>query len=409
MPAEASRARVAWLLLTGPLADELSAALEARGWRVARRFSSPDLVLAALEGPAARPDLLITGLQFEQGDSLQLIRRMGAIAQAPSVFVMSHAQRSVIKAAVALAQVARVRLDGWAELPMALDALADRIAAVPTRADSKVARAVVPLPISPKFTHELIREGRIEAWVQPKMRIASAEIVGFESLMRARDADGRLVMPDRLVPALDRDGLLDAATLLMLQQTVDMVRRALEAGWGISGSVNVSLLSLSDPQFCQELHRIVTTAGIDPSWVTIEITESDAMADPLLVIENTARIRMYGFGLAMDDFGTAYASLVRVTQLPFSELKIERAFVTDIHLDPHKQAIVRTCMRLGDALNLHVVAEGVETPLELGFLREIRCTEAQGYLVARPMPIPQAMRWLASLSDLRFSVPEIVR
>jgi len=252
---------------------------------------------------------------------------------------------------------------------------------------------------------ELFDRGALHPWMQPKLRLSSSEIVGFEALMRAHDAQGQLIMPDRLVSALTRHNLLDQATLRMAKQTVDFVAACLGDGMAICASINVSMQSLGNLAFCKELAAAVEHAELDPSWITIEITETDAMADLASVIENTARIRMLGFNLAIDDFGTAYSSLFQLSRIPFSELKIERAFVTDIEHDSGKQAIVRACCQLGAGLGLHVVAEGVETAAELDHVRRAGCSQIQGYYVARPMPAAQAHEWLGRLDDLRFELP----
>ena len=125
------------------------------------------------------------------------------------------------------------------------------------------------------------------------------------------------------------------------------------------------------------------------------------MADLATVIENTARIRMLGFNLSIDDFGTAYSSLMQLSQIPFSELKIERNFVAGIAGDPVRQAIVRSCAELGAALGLHVVAEGVETRDEMACVQRLGCSHVQGYLASRPLPAQVALQWLRELPQGR--------
>jgi EAL domain-containing protein (putative c-di-GMP-specific phosphodiesterase class I) len=122
------------------------------------------------------------------------------------------------------------------------------------------------------------------------------------------------------------------------------------------------------------------------------------------VIENTSRIRLLGFNLSIDDFGTAYSSLLQLSQLPFSELKIDRSFVSAIDSDPTKRVIVSSCASLARGLGLRVVAEGVETPAELAAVREAGCTEIQGYLLARPMSLNAMRQWLQGLDELRPSL-----
>jgi EAL domain-containing protein (putative c-di-GMP-specific phosphodiesterase class I) len=232
--------------------------------------------------------------------------------------------------------------------------------------------------------------------------VATGEVVGFEALMRGVDRDGTAIPAHQLIEPLVEAGMLAGATLQLLRQTIDFLNRCLHEAMPVSASVNVPLGLMSDPAFCRRLVEMVEAASLDPSWITIEITESDAMAEPVMVLENTARIRMYGFNLAIDDFGTAYASFSHLMLLPISELKIERAFVTGLAHKPAAQAMVGACVYLADRLSLRVVAEGVETLEDLAAVRAAGCTYAQGHLIGRPMPPEAAFAWLQGLADLKF-------
>jgi EAL domain-containing protein (putative c-di-GMP-specific phosphodiesterase class I) len=391
--------RSAWIILGEGNAAPVAATLGAAGWHVPRVLTSLEEISVLLQAAVGLPDVVVSGLHFGDGDGLQLTRLLGALASPPAVYFASHQQRAVIKAAISLAATCRVRVAGYCESPDDVDTIVRDLAGYSVPPPPK---ARVSLPqLSHHEACTLLRQGRLEGWVQPKMRLASSEVVGFECLMRARDEAGALITPDRLVPVLCANGLIEEATLEMARQTVDMVAACLLEGMAVSGSINVSMQSLSDQTFCRELVRTTERAQLDPSWLTVEITESDAMADLSTVIENTTRIRMLGFNLAIDDFGTGYSSLYQLSQIPFSELKIERMFVSDAHLDPRKRAIVQACAQLAASLDLKVVAEGVETVEELAVVRAAGCTEVQGYLVARPQPAEQALKWLRGLELVR--------
>lgn len=395
--------RTAWVVVneTGDAAS-IAAAMSANGWQVS---TAHDIAGARelLAPNRAAPDLLVTSLRFDDGDGLQLIRAASARSPAPAVFIATRQQRAVIKSAVALAEVCGMTVAGVAETPS--DSLAIGAALASFRRPAARAASLPSRPLTKDEIHSLFDRGALFPWMQPKVRVDTNEVIGFEALMRANDDAGRLVMPDRLVASLAAYGLLDEATMRMAKQTIDFVADCLGDGLAISASINVSMQSLANLAFCRELAKAVEQVGLDPSWITIEITETDAMSDLAQVIENTARIRMLGFNLAIDDFGTAYSSLFQLSRIPFSELKIERAFVTDVDRDAGKQAIVRACAQLGSSLGLHVVAEGVETPQELAFIRACGCTQVQGYLVSRPMPAADASAWLRALPELRYELP----
>lgn len=381
-------------------ASRIGDALAGDGWAVEGVMHDLAATERRLRLKQALPDVLLCGLRLADGDAFSLMRTLAAQPQPPSLFFVSRQQRAVIRSAVALADACRIPVAGSAELPMDPRVLAGLLQHFDPRQ-----RRAAPKPRLPTLSEaeliDALNTGRIQAWVQPKMRIATREIVGFEALMRARGHDGTVITPDRLIDGLSRHGLLEQATLQVFRQAAALVARCLGEGQAVSGSVNVSLQSLSSRSFCEQLTEAVDELQLDPSWITIEITETDAMSDLTTVIENTARIRMLGFNLAIDDFGTAYSSFFQLSRIPFSELKIERAFVADLQSDSSKRAIVQACAQLGSSLDMRVVAEGVETESELAQVTAAGCTEVQGYLVARPMPVDAAKAWLDALDDLR--------
>jgi EAL domain-containing protein (putative c-di-GMP-specific phosphodiesterase class I) len=217
--------------------------------------------------------------------------------------------------------------------------------------------------------------------------------------MRARGDQGSLVGPAQLIPALEAAGLMADATMQMAEAAVDFVRDALEHGLPISVSLNAPLPLIADPTFCNDLADRVRRAELDPSWFTVEITESDAMGDVAAVVEQTARIRMQGFNLSIDDFGTAFASLQQLAEIPFTELKLEKSFIDAIDRDRVMFAIVSSCAQMGRALDLSVVAEGVETVAQMRAAERAGVSTIQGYLIGRPMPRELARDWLRGLDD----------
>ena len=392
--------RRAWLVMGGrEQAAAIGCALREGGWQVDASVHTLAAVHTLLGSGLPPPQVIVSGVRFDDGDAMRLIRLLTRRQLGPALFFASHQQRAVIKAAAAMAAACGVPVAGVAEQPVDPAAIAKALAGHVTVSPPPKRRIAPPLERAELF--ELIGRGALHPWLQPKLRLATGEVTGFEALLLAHDAEGRLVMPDRLVGALSQHGLLDQATLQMARQTVDFVATCLGDGLAVSASINVSMQSLSSLAFCQELEHTVASAGLDPSWITIEITETDAMADLATVIENTARIRMLGFNLSIDDFGTAYSSLMQLSQIPFSELKIERNFVAGIAGDPVRQAIVRSCAELGAALGLHVVAEGVETRDEMACVQRLGCSHVQGYLASRPLPAQVALQWLRELPQGR--------
>jgi len=394
-------ARCAWVVVGN--ADErlqLCAALRDAGWNVSRTLGSIREATSALgTGATGLPDLIVCGLRFNDGDGFQLIRSLRDLPQAPALYFASRQQRAVIRAAITMAHACGLHVAGFNEQPAdsvqiagALRGFARPVPRMPLQAPALMERPQL---------EDLLDRQAVEAWLQPKVNVARGEVIGFETLMRARDSDGAMILPDCLVPSLSACGLLERATFQIAQQTAEFIAECLAQGRPVSGAINVSLQSL-DTAFFEELVRLVEVFRLDPGWITLEVTETDAMGDVPRVIESTARLRMFGFNLAIDDFGTAYSSLFQLSQIPFSELKIERAFVSGLEHDPAKRAIIEACVKLASSLGLHVVAEGVETLAAWDFLKRAGCSQAQGYLIAPPMPIAQARAWISSLMDMRW-------
>jgi len=161
-------------------------------------------------------------------------------------------------------------------------------------------------------------------------------------------------------------------------------------------AVNVSLRQLTSPGFPDRVAELLDQAGVEPSRLCLEVTETALMADPQRSAEIFAQLREMGVKVSIDDFGSGYSSLAYLKQLPVHELKIDRSFVIGIKPSAEEIAIVRSAIEIGHSLGLMVVAEGVETQAAWDILAELGCDAVQGYLIARPMPARQLGRWLSA-------------
>jgi len=185
---------------------------------------------------------------------------------------------------------------------------------------------------------------------------------------------------------LEREGLAHVLTDRMLDQACAWRQRWGSVGARVKVSVNVSALALADPSAADRYQTIVAGHGVDPEDVILEITESSVMTDAARGLGLLARLRLKGFGLSIDDFGTGYSSLAQLSQIPFTELKIDQGFVFGAHEQPRKRAVVEASLDLARKLGLSTVAEGVENVGDWQMLAELGCDIAQGYLIGRPVP-----------------------
>ncbi len=220
---------------------------------------------------------------------------------------------------------------------------------------------------------------------QPKVSLATGTVVGVEALARWQPPDAAPVGPSEFVPALADAGLIAALT----DQMLDAACRALTSwagqGLALTAAVNVSLAALSDLATADRLASQVHAHGVEPWRITFEVAETEVMSHVATVLDVLARLRLKGFHLAIDDFGAGDASLAQLNALPFTELKIDRAFVRNCEQAYRLRNIIRSSLELARRLNVRTVAEGIESREEWDFLRLEGCDEGQGHYIARPM------------------------
>jgi diguanylate cyclase (GGDEF)-like protein/PAS domain S-box-containing protein len=232
-----------------------------------------------------------------------------------------------------------------------------------------------------------LEHGGFEVHLQAQVALDTGRVIGAEALLRWHDPELGNIDPSRFIPIAEESGLI-----LPLGDWVLARAMALLAAWqheGLGGlrlAVNLSARQFGGGALLSRLDQLLVQHPIDPSLLELEITETAAMRDP----ENTRtllrQLRARGFKLAIDDFGTGYSSLAYLKLFAIDRIKIDRGFVKDIEHDPNDAAIVGATIGLAHSLGLSVVAEGVETQYQRGFLRDKRSDEAQGYLFGRPMP-----------------------
>jgi EAL domain-containing protein (putative c-di-GMP-specific phosphodiesterase class I) len=178
---------------------------------------------------------------------------------------------------------------------------------------------------------------------------------------------------------------MEALTFVMLEKTAHMCRLMQDKGFLLDMSVNLSIASLNDTSLAERITEVVWRAGIEPQRIILEVTESAAMTNVPETLENLARLRMRGFGLSIDDYGTGFSSMQQLTRVPFTELKIDKSFVSDSQLNPASRVVVESSIDMARKLHVKSVAEGVETQQEWDMLRDMNCDVVQGYLIAKPM------------------------
>ena len=241
-----------------------------------------------------------------------------------------------------------------------------------------------------------IRDGRLALHFQPQVLLGGGQICGMEALVRWPHQTRGLILPDEFVPLAEQTGLIVPLTRWVLETALHRCAAWQQAGHRFGVAVNLAMSSLHDAQLPSTVAALVERAGVAPGSLTLEITESGLMADPARAMAVLTRIHALGVQIAIDDFGTGYSSLSYLKRMPVDELKIDKSFVLGMGAGQGDKdlAIVRSVIALGRALDLRVVAEGVETETALELVRDAGCDVVQGYHLSRPLPPPQLEQWL---------------
>ena len=241
---------------------------------------------------------------------------------------------------------------------------------------------------------DALDRGEIEVHYQPKLSLAENRITGVEALVRWRHPKRGMVPPDLFIPLAEQTDRILPLTIHVLEQTVRDLAEWHAKGLAIGAAINVSARLVADAAFGDALRRVLASGGIDPSALTLEVTESATLADPLKAAEALRGYRALGCAVSMDDYGTGQSTLSYLQRLPLSELKIDRSFVQHAHVEPADALMVRSTIDLAHGLGLKVVAEGIEEEACLTFLRDAGCDVAQGYWISRPLPKADLLKLL---------------
>ncbi len=234
---------------------------------------------------------------------------------------------------------------------------------------------------------------------QPKVDLATGRLVGVETLVRWQHPRHGLIPPDQFIPLAEHTGLIKPLTHWVLTTALWQTRAWQDQGLLLHVAVNLSARLLHDPAVVDTIVDALRTAGVEPRWLEIEITESAVMVDPAGALAILTRLHALGIRLAIDDFGTGYSSLSYLKRLPVDEIKIDKSFVLEMSRNGDDAAIARSIIDLGHNLGLGVVAEGVEDDATWGHLATLGCDVAQGYHISRPVPAAELARWVQTTKE----------
>ncbi len=254
-----------------------------------------------------------------------------------------------------------------------------------------------------------IERNDLDVWYQPVVELGTGAVVSCEALLRWSHDQFGPISPVEFIPVAESAGLIDQLTWWVLETALLQAKTWRESFPGLSVAVNLSARSLMSLDISLRVDQALQSAAVAPTALTLELTESSAMADPQSSERALRDLQALGVNLSIDDYGTGFSSLSRLKHLPFQELKIDRSFVKEMIYNRGDEAIVRSTIELARNLGRTVTAEGVEDQATLQHLQSLGCHAAQGFFLARPLPAPQCEAWLLAASDARDNTRRVPR
>ena len=245
-----------------------------------------------------------------------------------------------------------------------------------------------------------IENGQIVPYYQPQQSTKTGQLAGVEALARWVRPDGSVVPPADFIPLSEEMGVSDVLfECIMRAVCEDVARWRAQGGWDVPVSVNLSAHQLRNRNLVSLIKGILTSKSVDKRLINLELTETVLLEDLTVAQPMLDDLASYGVGIHIDDFGTGYSSLSYLAQLPVQTLKIDQAFIAKLGTSQTNTRVVEAIVALGRAMELEVVAEGVETDEQYAIVRRIGCDLVQGYFIARPMPAAQLIAWCGGYED----------
>ncbi|MDE2448675.1 MAG: EAL domain-containing response regulator [Gammaproteobacteria bacterium] len=356
--------------------------------------------LTLLEKLPASPALLIIDLEMPTMDGSELLSELGGRGMRAPIILASSRERALMNSVQDMGTALGLRILGALQKPLTLASLAALL-------QSKLHAAVEKKgperrqSVDPEALRAALARGDVTVHYHPQVEIDTGLIRGVEALARWHDATEGWIAPDVFIPVAEQHGLIRELTFHVMDAAMRQTALWNRHGLDLSIAINLSPILLERGELVQEISELQQQHGLRAEQIVLEVTESSLLRDLAIALGVLTRLRLRGFRLSLDDYGTGFSSMQQLARIPFTELKIDRTFVHGAHERDSLQVILRSALELASQLGIETVAEGVECLQDWRLLRQYGCKLAQGWLLAKAMPGTELEGWLPSLQRRR--------
>lgn len=332
------------------------------------------------------PDVIMMDLMMPGVDGVELLRLLSEKAKTAKLCLISGSDARVLNGARRLGSAHGLNVVAALEKPLTIETLNAFFVSISEKEKTQ----------DTEERAKALANGEFSLYYQPLIELATNKIKGFEALIRWMHPGRGILLPDSFIKQISNDGLMRPLTDFVVKTSIEQAAAFYKRGERLTMAINVTASTLLDLSLPDQISDICKQQGLPPELLILEVTETEAMRDVTRTMDVLLRMRLRNIGVSIDDFGTGHSSLRELQRMPFSELKIDKSFVTDAPNNKDCAVIANSIIDLGHNLGLKVIAEGIEDVRAWDMMRDKGCDFAQGFFMGHPMPSSEIDAWIES-------------